>query len=320
MMPRPVIAITDSPFPSLDPAKKALARLDPEYRMAKSASADDILAVARDADAILVTYAKLPGPLLRQLTRCKAIGRFGLGVDNIELPEAKELGIAVNYVPDYCLREVSDHAMALLLALARKVTLANKLVQSGRWELPPLVPLRRLEGQTLGLVGFGNIPRTLAPKAKAFGFNVITYDPYVNADALAATGVESVSFDDLLKRSDFISVHAPLQPATRGLMNAKTFAKMKKGAFLINTARGPLVDEAALVAALDSGHLGGAALDVVVTEPLAKDSPLIGRDNVILTPHTAFYSVEALEELQTKCASDVARVLSGETAVYPISA
>jgi D-3-phosphoglycerate dehydrogenase len=142
----------------------------------------------------------------------------------------------------------------------------------------------------------------------------------VKQDALAAAGVESVSFDDLLARSDFISVHAPLLPATRGLMNAKTFAKMKKGAFLINTARGPLVDEPALIAALDSGHLGGAALDVVTTEPLAKDSPLVGRDNVILTPHTAFYSVEALEELQTKCASDVARVLSGEKAIYPISA
>jgi D-3-phosphoglycerate dehydrogenase len=129
-----------------------------------------------------------------------------------------------------------------------------------------------------------------------------------------------VSFDDLLARSDFISVHAPLLPATRGLMNAAAFAKMKKGAFLINTARGPLIDEPALIAALDSGHLGGAALDVVATEPLAMDSPLIGRDNVILTPHTGFYSVEALEELQTKCASDVARVLSGEKAVYPISA
>src|SRR5580692_5046682 len=319
-MPGPTIAITDSVFPSLDPAKKALARLDPEYRMAKSSSADDILAVARDADAILVTYAKLPGELLRQLTRCKAIGRFGLGVDNIDLPAAKECGIAVNYVPDYCLREVSDHAMALLLALARKVTFSNKLVQSGRWEVPPIVPLRRLEGQVLGLVGFGNIPRTLAPNAKAFGLRVITYDPYVVTEALAATGVESVGFDDLLARSDFISVHAPLQPATRGLMNAKTFAKMKRGAFLINTARGPLVDEPALIAALDSGHLGGAALDVVTTEPLAKDSALIGRDNVILTPHTAFYSVEALEELQTKCASDVARVLSGEKAIYPISA
>src|SRR5215469_7673459 len=319
-MPHTIIAITDSPFPSLEPAKQKLARLDPEYRIAASVSADDILAVARDADAVLVTYAKLPGELLRQLKKCKVIGRFGLGVDNIDLPAAKELNIAVNYVPDYCLREVSDHAMALLLALARKVTLSNKLVQSGRWEVPPIVPLRRLEGQVLGLIGFGNIPRALAPKAKAFGLKVIAFDPYIAKEAVDTLGVESVSFDELLARSDFISVHAPLQPATRGLVNAKALAKMKKGAFLINTARGPLVDEAALVAALDAGGLGGAALDVVLVEPLAKDSPLLGRDNVILTPHTGFYSIEALEELQTKAATDVARVLSGEKAVYPISA
>jgi D-3-phosphoglycerate dehydrogenase / 2-oxoglutarate reductase len=319
-MPRTIIAITDSPFHSLDPAKAALARLDPEYRMAKSPSADDILAAARDADAVLVTYAKLPGELLRQLTRCRAIGRFGLGVDNIDLPAAKALGIAVNYVPDYCLREVSDHAMALLLALARKVTFANTLVQSGRWEVPPIVPLRRLEGQVLGLVGFGNIPRALAPKAKALGLKVLAHDPYAAKDAFDAAGVEGVSFDDLLARSDFISVHALLSAATRGMMNAAAFAKMKKGAFLINTARGALIDETALIAALDSGHLGGAALDVVTEEPLGQDSALLARDNVILTPHTAFYSVEALEELQTKCASDVARVLSGKKAIYPISA
>jgi D-3-phosphoglycerate dehydrogenase len=317
-MSRTLIAVTDSPFPSLEPAIAALARVDPELRMAKSASADDILAVARDADAVLVTYAKLPGALLKELKRCKVIGRFGLGVDNIDIPAAAELGITVTYVPDYCLREVSDHAMALLLALARKIPFSNRLVQSGRWEVPPIVPLRRLEGQVLGLIGFGNIPRALAPKAKAFGLQVITHDPYVSADVVKALGVENTSFEDLLARADFVSVHAPLLPATRGLMNATAFARMKKGAFLMNTARGPLIDEAALVAALDSGHLGGAALDVVTTEPLAKDSPLLGRDNVILTPHTAFYSVEALEELQTKCATDVARVLLGEAPVYPV--
>jgi D-3-phosphoglycerate dehydrogenase len=317
-MPRPVIAVTDSPFPSLDPAKAALSRIDPELRMAKSASAEDILAVARDADAVLVTYAKLPGELLRQLTRCKAIGRFGLGVDNIDIPAAATLGITVTYVPDYCMQEVSDHAMALLLSLTRKVPLSNKLVQSGRWEVPPIVPIHRLSGQVLGLVGFGNIPRALAPKAKAFGLRVVTHDPYASAEVLAKAGVEGAGFDQLLGMADFVSIHAPLMPATRGLFNAGVFAKMKKGAFLVNTARGPLVDEDALIAALDSGHLGGAALDVVTTEPLAKESKLLGRDNVILTPHTAFYSVEALNELQTKCAADVARVLSGEPPVYPV--
>ena len=317
-MPRPLIAVTDSPFPSLDPAKAALARVDPELRMAKSAAADDVLAAARDADAILVTYAKLPRDLLRQLTRCKAIGRFGLGVDNIDIAAAAELGISVTYVPDYCMHEVSDHAMALLLALARKIPLSNKLVQAGRWEVPAVVPIHRLAGRVLGLVGYGNIPRALAPKAKAFGLRVVTHDPYVSQQALAAAGVESVSFDRLLEISDFVSIHAPLTPATRGLFNAQVFGKMKTNALLINTARGPLVDEDALVSALDSGRLGGAALDVVAVEPLPKDSRLIGRDNVILTPHTAFYSVEALNELQTKCAADVARVLSGEKPVYPV--
>jgi D-3-phosphoglycerate dehydrogenase len=319
-MSRPVIAVTDSVFPSLDPAKAALARVDPDIRMAKSAGADDILAIAREADAILVTYAKLPGELLRQLTRCKVIGRFGLGVDNIDIKTAAELGITVTYVPDYCMAEVSDHAMALLLALARKVPFSNALVQGGRWEMPAVAPLRRLAGQVLGLIGFGHIPRALVPKAKAFGLAVIAHDPYVSPDVLAALGVAGVSFDDLLARSDFISVHAPLTPHTRGLVDAAAFAKMKKGVLIVNTARGPLIDEPALIAALDSGHLGGAALDVVTTEPLAKDSPLVGRDNVILTPHTAFYSIEALEELQTKCASDVARVLSGENPVYPVKA
>jgi D-3-phosphoglycerate dehydrogenase len=288
--------------------------------MSKSVNADDIVAVAKDADAVLVTYAKLTRDVLMQLTRCRAIGRFGLGVDNIDLPTAKEKGIAVNYVPDYCIREVSDHAMALLLALIRKIPLSNKLVQSGRWEMPAVVPIRRIEGTVLGLIGFGHIPRLVAPKAQAFGMRVISYDPFAKPDVFKAAGVEGVDLDTLLKTSDYVSVHAPLLPATRGMLNATAFSKMKKGAYVVNTARGPLIDEPDLIAALDSGQVGGAGLDVVAAEPLAKDSPLLGRDNVIISPHTAFYSIEALNELQTKCATDVARVLSGEKAVYPISA
>jgi D-3-phosphoglycerate dehydrogenase len=319
-MTGPIIAVTENIFPTLDPAKAALAHLNPTLRMAKSTSAEDILAVAREADAILVTYAKLTRDLIMQLTRCRAIGRFGLGVDNIDLVAAKEKGIAVNYVPDYCIREVSDHAMALLLALIRKIPFSNKLVQSGRWEMPAVVPIRRIEGTVLGLIGFGHIPRLVAPKAKAFGMKVIAFDPYAKPDVFKAAGVENVDFDTLLRTSDYISVHAPLTLQTRGMVNADAFGKMKKGAYIVNTARGPLIDEAALIAALDSGHIGGAGLDVVAVEPLAKDSPLLGRDNVIISPHTAFYSIEALEELQSKCAADVARVLSGGKAIYPISA
>ena len=319
-MAGPVIAFTENIFPTLDPALGELKRLNPEIRMSKSTGAEDILAVGRDADAIMVTYAKLTRDLISQLTRCKAIGRFGLGVDNIDLPACKEKGIAVNYVPDYCIREVSDHAMALLLALIRKIPLSNKLVQAGRWEMPAVVPITRIEGTTLGLLGFGNIPRLVAPKAQAFGMKVVAYDPYAKPEQFKAAGVESVDLDTLFARSDYISVHAPLMPATRGMLNAAAFAKMKKGVFIVNTARGPLIDETALIAALDAKQVGGAALDVVATEPLAKDSALLGRDNVIVTPHTAFYSIEALNELQRKCASDVARVLSGEKAVYPISA
>jgi len=190
-------------------------------------------------------------------------------------------------------------------------------VQAGRWEMPAVAPIHRLHGRTLGLVGFGNIPRALAPKAKSFGLRVVAHDPNVTNETMAAAGVEGMDFDRLLEVSDFVSIHAPLMPSTRGLFNADVFRRMKKGAFLVNTARGPLIDEQALTEALANGRLGGAALDVVAVEPVAKDSTLLGRDNVILTPHTGFYSVEALNELQTKCASDVARVLSGEKPIYP---
>ena len=316
----PLVVVTDSPFPSLDPAKKALEEANAEVVQAPSSSEEDIIKVAENADAILVTYAKLNENILRSLKNCKAIGRFGIGVDNIDLKVAGELGISVNYVPDYCLDEVSDQAMAMIISMARKIPQSNKLVQSGRWEMPAVVPMYRLRGKTVGLIGFGNIPRLMTPKAQAFGFNVIAADPYAPKELFEKYGVESVSMDELYERSDFISVHAPLLPETKGLVNKDAFKKMKDTAVIVNTARGPLINEKDLIEALDKNEIGGAGLDVVETEPLPKNSPLIGRDNVILAPHTAFYSVEALEELQTKAASDVARVLNGEEPVYPIKA
>jgi len=242
------------------------------------------------------------------------IGRFGLGVDNIDIKTAAELGITVTYVPDYCMHEVSDHALALLLALARNSVL-ERAGASRRWEMPAVVPLRRLAGQVLGLIGFGNIPRALAPKAKALGLKVITHDPYSRQDVIAAHGVEGVSFDELLARSDFVSVHAPLTPATRGLVNAAAFARMKKGALIVNTARGPLIDEPALIAALDSRPSAAPRSTWWRTsagEGLSAHRPR-QRD-----PHAAhaFYSVEALESCRTKCVGDVARVLCGEPPAY----
>lgn len=171
----------------------------------------------------------------------------------------------------------------------------------------------------MGLAGFGKIPQCIVPKAQAFGMDVITYDPYVSEDVLKKLNVKSVGFDELLAQSDYISVHAPLTPETENLFNAQAFKKMKNNALLINTARGPLVNDADLAAALDAGEIGGAGLDVVPVEPLPKDSPLLGRDNLILSPHTGFYSEDALLELQTKAASDVASVLKGEKPVYPVN-
>lgn len=319
-MDKTLIAVADSVFPSLDPARRALARVNAELKLAEAPTGEAILDVARDADGLLVTYAQIPGDVIRGLERCRIIARFGIGLDNVDVATATEKGIVVTYVPDYCVDEVSDHAMALLLTLARKVAFADRLVQAGRWEMKAVVPLRRLRGRTLGLVGFGNIPRLVAPKAQAFGLEVIAFDPYVGAEELAAHGVEGVDFDRLLATSDYISIHAPLTEDTHHLFNAEAFRRMKPDALLVNTARGPLVDIAALAEALDAGELGGAALDVMPDEPPPADSPVVGRDDVILTPHTAFYSEEALLDLQTKAAEDVARVLSGERPRYPVNA
>ncbi|MDE2149044.1 MAG: C-terminal binding protein [Gammaproteobacteria bacterium] len=311
------VALTDTVFPSLEPATKILDALGAALVQAKSPMKDAILEVARDADAVMVTYAKIDAEIIAGLDRCRVIGRFGIGVDNIDLAAATKAGIQVVFCPDYCLDEVSDHALALLIALVRKIPLGNTLAQSGRWEMKAMVPMRRLRGRTLGLVGFGKIPQRLVPKAQAFGLAVIAYDPYVPQDVLDTLGVGRVDFDALLQHSDLISVHAPLTAETRHLFGAATFKRMKPEALIVNTARGPLIDEAALVAALDAGEISGAALDVIESEPSSPDSPLLGRDNVILTPHAAFYSEEALLELQTKVAEDVVSVLKGEAPRYP---
>ena len=306
-----LVAVSDSVFPNLDPAREVLAKIGADLQMASEPKPEAILRVAAGADALLVTYAKITAEMIQQMTRCRIISRFGIGVDNVDIVAATQAGIVVTKVPDYCIDEVSDHAMALLLAAARKIPLANAQVHAGRWEMPAVVPIHRLRGSVLGLVGFGRIPQLVAPKAKSFGLRVVASDPYVPAEVFARAGVESVDFAALVKMSDYISIHSPLLPETKGLFNADVFRQMKPTAYLINTARGPIVDEAALARALDAKQLAGAALDVMPQEPPV-NSPLLGRDNVIITPHTSFYSEESLVELQTKAAQEVVAVLSGQ--------
>ena len=316
---RPLVAVTDSVFPNLDAAGTVLSPIGAELRLAEGPTPDAILRAARSADAILVTYAKITADIIQQLTRCRIISRFGIGVDNVDLDAATAKGIVVTKVPDYCVDEVSDHAMALLLAAVRKIPFSDARVHGGEWKMPSVVPIHRLRGTTLGLVGFGRIPQLVAPKARAFGMRVLASDPFVPAPVMEAAGVEPVTFDQLVERSDYISIHAPLTPQTRHLFDAGVFRRMKPTAYLVNTARGPLVDEAALVEALTAGRIAGAALDVVEQEPPAPGSPLLACRNLILTPHTGFYSDESLVELQTKAAEEVVRVLGGQSPRNPVN-
>jgi len=317
-MQRRLVAVSDSVFPNLDPTGAVLAKIGGEIRLAKESKPEAILEVARDADALLTTYAKITGDMIRQMTNCRIIARFGIGIDNIDIPVATSQGIVVTRVPDYCLDEVSEHAMALLLALARKVPFANSRTHAGNWKMAEVIPIHRLRGTVLGLVAFGQIPQLVAPKAKAFGMRVVTYDPYVPDEVLSRAAVERVEFDELVKISDFISIHTPLMPATHHLFNADVLSRMKPGAYLINTARGPIIDEAALAQALDMKQIAGAALDVMEKEPPGS-SALFGRDNVIVTPHTSFYSEESLVDLQTKASEEVVRVLTGQPPRNPVN-
>ena len=317
-MAKYLVAVADSVFPNLDPAREVLSTIGAELQIASDPSPEAVLKVAAGADALLVTYAKINADMIRQMKKCRIISRFGIGVDNVDLAAATEAGIVVTKVPDYCIDEVSDHAMALLLAAVRKIPMATEQVHTGTWKMPNFVPIHRLRGSVLGLVGFGRIPQLVVPKAQAFGLRVVAYDPYVPAEVFAKAGVERVDFPQLLKMSDYVSIHSPLVPETKGLFNADAFKQMKKTAYVVNTARGPIIDEAALAAALDAGEIAGAALDVMTQEPPV-NSPLIGNRKAILTPHTSFYSEESLVELQTKASQEVVSVLSGKPPRNPVN-
>jgi len=314
-----VVPITDYVFPTLEPEATILSPLGVELRPAQCKTVDEVYEHVQGADALLVCYAPVTARVIEALRGCRIIARYGIGVDNVDLAAATAAGILVTNVPDYCVDEVSDHTMALLLALARKVALADRRVRAGTWSVPDLAPIHRLNGLTLGLLGLGKIPRAVVPKAQAFGLRVIACDPYLPPEQAASLGVRLVSLEELISQSDVLSLHAPLTAETRELINAATIARMKPGALLINTARGALVNIPDLAEALKRGRLGGAALDVLPVEPPPANSPLLELENVILTPHSAWSSVEAVTELQSKAADEVARALTGRSPRSPVN-
>lgn len=274
------------------------------------------IAAARDARVIVVATAVVSAEMCAAAPRLVGIVRTGIGLDTVDIPGATRHGVCVAHVPDFCYDEVADTAMALLLAVARKIVLADRHVRGGRWVPGALLPMHTLRGRTLGLVGFGHIARKVAERGRAFGLRLIAVDPYVDAAVMERQGAEKVTLDDLLGRADIISLHTPLTEETRGLIDARAFERVKPGAVLINTSRGAVVDQAALIAALRIGWLAGAGLDVQDPEPPAPDNPLLRMDNVVLTPHYASTTVEALADLALKVNRQIIQLLRGEWPTY----
>jgi D-3-phosphoglycerate dehydrogenase len=312
------VVLTDYVWESLEVEKTTLAGLADLVPL-QTKKPEEFLAQAADCDALLNTYAgPITAEVMAKMPKCRIIARYGIGVDTIDLDAATQAGIIVTNNPSYCIEEVAEHTMALLLACGRKVAFYDRLVRAGTWAVPPGKPLYRLDGSTLGLVGFGHIARQVAVRAAAFGMKILYADPFVKEGQFREPG-RKVELNDLLRDSDFVSVHPPLTPETRKMLNDDAFARMKPTAFLINCSRGPVVDTEALVRALDAKKIAGCALDTTDPEPLPNPHPLRERENVIINPHVAWYSEKAMVGLQAGAPSEVRRVLSGEWPVNVVN-
>ncbi|HZM46099.1 MAG TPA: C-terminal binding protein [Burkholderiales bacterium] len=309
------VVLTDYVWESLEVEKKTLAGIA-ELVPLQTKKPEEFLGEAADCDALLNTYTgPITAEIMAKMPKCRIIARYGIGVDTIDLDAATAAGIIVTNNPTYCIEEVAEHTMALLLACARKVAFYDRQVRAGTWAVPPGKPLFRLDGSTLGLVGFGNIARQVAVRAAAFGMKVLYADPFVKEGQFSEPG-RKVELNELYESSDFVSTHPPLTPQTRGMVNDDALSRMKPTAFLINCSRGPIVDTEALVRALDAKKIAGCALDTTDPEPLPNPHPLRARENVVINPHVAWYSEKAMLGLQAGAPGEVRRVLRGE---WPIN-
>jgi len=314
------VVIADDRYASYHEEEEVLREVDAEVRVFRAGSVEDARRAFASAHGILVNLFPITADLIESLEGCRVISRYGVGYDNVDVEAATRKRIWVTFVPDYCFEEVADHALALLLCCIRKVGYKDRMVRQGKWNTHRDQPCYRMEGRTLGIIGYGNAAHTLLRKVSGLGFGrVLMCDPYVRASTIKAAGAVPVDLPVLLAESDYISVHVPLTPETRHMIGRVELSLVKPGAILVNTARGPVLDEMALAEALASGRLGGAGLDVFETEPLPDSSPLRMLDTVVFTDHAGWYSEESVVELKTKAARNVAAVLEGGKPPYPVN-
>jgi D-3-phosphoglycerate dehydrogenase len=312
------VVLTDYVWESLDVEKQILAGLA-ELVPLQTRKPEEFVGEAADCDALLNTYTgPITAEVMAKMPKCRIIARYGIGVDTIDLEAATAAGIIVTNNPTYCIEEVAEHTMALILACARKIAFYDRQVRAGAWAVPPGKPLYRLDGSTLGLIGFGNIARQVAVRAAAFGMKVLYADPFVREGQFREPG-RKVELAELYESADFVSTHPPLTPQTRKMINDDALSRMKPSAFLVNCSRGPVVDTEALVRALDAKKIAGCALDTTDPEPLPVPHPLRDRENVIINPHVAWYSEKAMVGLQAGAPNEVRRVLSGEWPVNVVN-
>jgi D-3-phosphoglycerate dehydrogenase len=303
------VVITDCDHGFIDEEKEAFNRMGAELVLAQVKEEGDLIRVCKEADGLINQYAHLTRKVLENLPKCKVISRYGVGLDPVDLRAATDLGIIVANVPDYCIQEVADQTLSMILALVRKTVFFDQKVKSGQWDFRQGRPIRQIKGKTLGLVGCGRIGLEVAKRILSFGVSVMAFDPYIQK---VQKGVRLTDLDTVLKKSDFISIHCPLNESTRHLIGEKEFQKMEKKPLLVNTSRGPIIDEKALIQALVEGRISGAGLDVLEKEPPDPQHPLLKMENVILSPHVGFYSEESIHELKRRAAEIVSTVLSGK--------
>ena len=312
------VVVTDNRHGSYDIEKSMLENIGADVIVEDCADVDEVIVKCADADAVLLDMAPMTREAIAGLKKCKVIVRYGVGYDNLDVDACTEKGIVAANVPDYCLEDVSDMAVAHIFTCLRRTAMKDRLVRQGEWNINA-PNMFRLCGKKLALVGFGRIARALAAKLSGFNIEIIAYDPYVDEKVMAQVGVKKVSLEDALKQGDIISLHLPVTKETKGMINAAAFNMMKDTAFLINTSRGPLVDEEALIEALQQNKIAMAGLDTHCSEPLGKDHPLCKLDNCVLTDHTGFNTVEGVLELKTKVALAAKAVLEGGQPDFPLN-